>query len=72
MKALLALENGFTLEGTSFTGEFETGGEVIFNTGMGGYQELPWQLGNGALQPGESTSGYTSYTFTLQDALRDR
>ncbi len=40
MKALLALENGFTLEGTSFTGEFETGGEVIFNTGMGGYQEL--------------------------------
>ena len=31
MKALLALENGFTLEGESFTGEFETGGEVIFN-----------------------------------------
>ncbi len=40
MKALLALENGFTLEGSSFTGEFETGGEVIFNTGMCGYQEL--------------------------------
>ncbi|HIW00018.1 MAG TPA: glutamine-hydrolyzing carbamoyl-phosphate synthase small subunit [Candidatus Desulfovibrio intestinipullorum] len=40
MKALLALENGFTLEGSSFTGEFETGGEVIFNTGMTGYQEI--------------------------------
>lgn len=40
MKALLALENGFTLEGRSFTGEFETGGEVIFNTGMTGYQEV--------------------------------
>ncbi len=40
MKALLALENGFTLEGRSFTGDFETGGEVIFNTGMTGYQEI--------------------------------
>lgn len=40
MKALLALENGFTLEGRSFTGSFETGGEVIFNTGMTGYQEV--------------------------------
>lgn len=40
MKALLALENGFTLEGESFTGDFETGGEVIFNTGMTGYQEI--------------------------------
>ncbi len=40
MKALLALENGFTLEGKSFTGSFETGGEVIFNTGMTGYQEI--------------------------------
>lgn len=40
MKALLALENGFTLEGESFTGPFETGGEVIFNTSMTGYQEI--------------------------------
>lgn len=40
MKALLVLEDGFTLEGKSFTGEIEGGGEVIFNTGMGGYQEL--------------------------------
>ena len=38
MKALLVLEDGFTLEGKSFTGEIETGGEVIFTTGMGGYQ----------------------------------
>ena len=36
MKALLALEDGFTLEGESFTGPIElTGGEVIFNTASG-------------------------------------
>ncbi|MBQ3060514.1 MAG: glutamine-hydrolyzing carbamoyl-phosphate synthase small subunit [Desulfovibrio sp.] len=40
MKALLVLEDGFTLEGRSFTGDFETGGEVIFTTGMGGYQGI--------------------------------
>ncbi|MBQ9406278.1 MAG: glutamine-hydrolyzing carbamoyl-phosphate synthase small subunit [Desulfovibrio sp.] len=40
MKALLVLEDGFALEGKSFTGEFETGGEVIFTTGMTGYQEV--------------------------------
>lgn len=40
MKALLVLEDGFTLEGKSFTGDFETGGEVIFTTGMTGYQEI--------------------------------
>lgn len=40
MKALLVLEDGFILEGRSFTGEFESGGEVIFNTGMTGYQEI--------------------------------
>ena len=40
MKALLALEDGFTLTGTSFTGPGEASGEVIFNTGMSGYQEV--------------------------------
>jgi len=40
MKALLALEDGFVLEGRSFTGPCEGGGEVIFNTGMTGYQEI--------------------------------
>ncbi|MBD5627700.1 MAG: glutamine-hydrolyzing carbamoyl-phosphate synthase small subunit [Desulfovibrio sp.] len=40
MKAVLVLENGFALEGQSFTGDFETGGEVIFTTGMTGYQEV--------------------------------
>ena len=40
MKAILALEDGFVLEGRSFTGPGETGGEVIFNTGMTGYQEI--------------------------------
>ncbi|MDR1659662.1 MAG: glutamine-hydrolyzing carbamoyl-phosphate synthase small subunit, partial [Desulfovibrio sp.] len=40
MKALLTLEDGFSLYGKSFTGDFETGGEAIFNTGMTGYQEV--------------------------------
>ncbi|MFO7818196.1 MAG: glutamine-hydrolyzing carbamoyl-phosphate synthase small subunit [Thermodesulfobacteriota bacterium] len=40
MKALLALEDGTCFEGRSFTGPGETGGEVIFNTGMTGYQEV--------------------------------
>ena len=40
MKAILVLEDGFTLFGDSFTGAFETGGEVIFTTGMTGYQEV--------------------------------
>ncbi len=40
MKATLVLEDGFTLVGKSFTGPIEGGGEVIFNTGMSGYQEL--------------------------------
>ncbi|MDR3319615.1 MAG: glutamine-hydrolyzing carbamoyl-phosphate synthase small subunit [Desulfovibrio sp.] len=40
MKALLTLEDGFSLHGKSFSGDFETGGEVIFNTSMTGYQEV--------------------------------
>ncbi len=40
MKAYLVLEDGFYLEGKSFTGEFESSGEVIFNTAMTGYQEV--------------------------------
>ncbi len=40
MKALLVLEDGFNLTGKSFTGPIDGGGEVIFNTGMSGYQEL--------------------------------
>lgn len=40
MRALLALEDGLILEGRSFTGPGETSGEVIFNTGMTGYQEV--------------------------------
>lgn len=39
-KAFLALENGAFFEGFSFGAEGETGGEVIFNTGMTGYQEI--------------------------------
>jgi carbamoyl-phosphate synthase small subunit len=40
MQAILALEDGTIFHGRSFTGPGETGGEVIFNTGMSGYQEV--------------------------------
>ena len=40
IKALLALEDGRTFECRSFTGPGETGGEVVFNTSMTGYQEV--------------------------------
>ncbi len=40
MRAVLALEDGTWFEGRSFTGQGEAGGEVIFNTGMSGYQEV--------------------------------
>ena len=37
--ALLVLEDGTTLHGTAFGAEGETFGEMVFNTGMTGYQE---------------------------------
>jgi carbamoyl-phosphate synthase small subunit len=37
--ALLVLEDGTTLHGTGFGAEGETFGEIVFNTGMTGYQE---------------------------------
>ena len=40
MKAILALEDGRIFPCRSFTGPGETGGEVVFNTGMTGYQEV--------------------------------
>ncbi|MFZ5758971.1 MAG: glutamine-hydrolyzing carbamoyl-phosphate synthase small subunit [Thermodesulfobacteriota bacterium] len=40
MKALIALEDGTVFEGESFTGPGETTGEIVFNTGMSGYQEV--------------------------------
>ncbi|MFP4473936.1 MAG: glutamine-hydrolyzing carbamoyl-phosphate synthase small subunit [Desulfatibacillaceae bacterium] len=40
MKALLALEDGRTFPCRSFTGSGEARGEVVFNTGMTGYQEV--------------------------------
>jgi carbamoyl-phosphate synthase small subunit len=39
-RALLALEDGTVFEGKSFTGDFETTGEIVFNTSMSGYQEI--------------------------------
>jgi carbamoyl-phosphate synthase small subunit len=40
MDALLALEDGRTFPCRSFTGKGEAMGEVVFNTGMTGYQEV--------------------------------
>jgi len=40
MKALLALEDGTVFPGRSFTGCWDITGEVVFNTGMTGYQEI--------------------------------
>ena len=40
MKALVALEDGQIFEGESFTGAGEAFGEIVFNTGMTGYQEI--------------------------------
>jgi carbamoyl-phosphate synthase small subunit len=40
MKAKIALEDGTIFEGKSFTGSGETTGEIVFNTGMTGYQEV--------------------------------
>ena len=40
MQAILALEDGHFFEGRTFTGNGDIGGEVIFNTGMTGYQEI--------------------------------
>lgn len=40
MKAVLALEDGTIFEGCSFGAEGEVIGEIVFNTGMTGYQEI--------------------------------
>ncbi len=40
MKAILALENGIWYEGDAAGASGETGGEVVFNTSMSGYQEI--------------------------------
>jgi carbamoyl-phosphate synthase small subunit len=39
-QALLVLEDGSVFEGTAFAGSGDTMGEVVFNTGMTGYQEV--------------------------------
>ncbi len=40
MKATLALENGLWYEGDAAGAAGETGGEVVFNTSLTGYQEI--------------------------------
>jgi carbamoyl-phosphate synthase small subunit len=39
-RAILALADGFTLEGVAFGAPGEASGEVVFNTSMTGYQEI--------------------------------
>ena len=39
-KSLLVLEDGTVYRGTAFAGQGEVLGEVVFNTGMSGYQEI--------------------------------
>ncbi|HEJ84231.1 MAG TPA: carbamoyl phosphate synthase small subunit, partial [Desulfobacteraceae bacterium] len=40
MKAFIGLEDGTIFAGHSFTGPFESEGELVFNTSMAGYQEI--------------------------------
>lgn len=40
MRAILGLEDGTWFEGLSFSGPGQAEGEVIFNTGLSGYQEI--------------------------------
>jgi len=40
MEACIALENGRVFSGRLFGAPFEAGGEVVFHTGMTGYQEI--------------------------------
>jgi carbamoyl-phosphate synthase small subunit len=40
MKAILALADGRVFSGKSFGAPGESGGEVVFNTAMMGYQEI--------------------------------
>lgn len=39
MKRLLLLEDGSVFEGEAFGADVETSGEIVFSTGMTGYQE---------------------------------
>ena len=39
-KAYLLLEDGFLMEGVSIGAKTTSGGEICFNTGMTGYQEI--------------------------------
>ncbi|MBI4478319.1 MAG: glutamine-hydrolyzing carbamoyl-phosphate synthase small subunit [Acidobacteria bacterium] len=71
MKAILALENGTWYEGTAAGALGETGGEVVFNTSMTGYQEVLTDpsyagqivtmtcphIGNYGVAPGDTESG---------------
>ncbi|MDP2871778.1 MAG: glutamine-hydrolyzing carbamoyl-phosphate synthase small subunit [Bacillota bacterium] len=40
MRGKLALEDGYVLTGETFGGGLQSGGEIVFNTSMTGYQEI--------------------------------
>ena len=51
-KRLLVLEDGTIFEGKAFGADIDVTGEIVFNTGMTGYQEsITDQSYNGQIQP---------------------
>jgi carbamoyl-phosphate synthase small subunit len=82
MKAILALENGIWYEGESAGAAGETGGEVVFNTSLTGYQEILTdpsysgqivtmtapEIGNYGVAPGDAESRAPQVAgFVLRD-----
>ena len=76
-RAILALADGTLFRGTAFGYEGETGGEVVFNTAMTGYQEVltdpsyKGQIGNTGINPEdvESTRPWVE-GFVVREAWR--
>jgi len=83
--ALLALEDGTVFRGSGFGAEGETFGEAVFNTGMGGYQEVLTdpsyarqivtmtapQQGNYGMRSGDAESGRIHVAgFAVKEASR--
>jgi carbamoyl-phosphate synthase small subunit len=72
MKALLALEDGRTFPCRSFTGPGEVGGEVVFNTGMSGYQEVLTDPSYRGQMVAMTYPLIGNYGVNLQDVESDR
>lgn len=86
-RAILLLEDGFSLEGEAFGAEGEAFGEVVFNTSMAGYQEVLTDpsyrgqivtmtyplVGNYGVVPEDNESGGTWLSgFVVREASRIR